>query len=110
VAHTAEPLLDILDKSYDAGCEGSAFYVIQSCCNHSCSPNAHAFKRDGQDTDGAAVVLAKRAIPAGEEVTLSYIDESLPYHERQAALADYGFACACEKCAIETAGPGKARA
>lgn len=64
----AGPLLDALGESYDAGCEGSAFYALQSCLNHSCGPNAHAFKRDGRDTDGAAVILAKRSVAAGEEV------------------------------------------
>lgn len=31
---------------------GTGFYRLQSCCNHSCRPNTHAFKRD-QDTTGA---------------------------------------------------------
>ena len=64
----AEALLEGLGESYDASCEGSGFYALQSCCNHSCAPNAHAFKRYGQDTDGSAVILAKRDIRAGEEV------------------------------------------
>jgi hypothetical protein len=25
---------------------GSAFFALQSCINHSCTPNAKAFKRD----------------------------------------------------------------
>ncbi|BDA42304.1 probable SET and MYND domain-containing protein 5 [Coccomyxa sp. Obi] len=107
---TTRPLLDALGEAYDAACEGSAFYALQSCCNHSCAPNAHAFKRAHIDTDGSAVVLAKRAIASGEEVCLSYIDEDAPYHERRAALADYGFVCSCEKCAADAAAPGKAAA
>lgn len=42
-------------------------------------------------------------LQAGEEITLSYIDESLPYKERQAALADYGFMCCCARCVREKA-------
>lgn len=73
---------------------------MHSCCNHSCSPNAEAFKRD-EDEDGSAVILALRAIKAGEEITLSYIDEEAQLEERQQQLADYGFRCACDRCTAE---------
>ncbi len=106
----AGPLLDGLGDSYDAACEGSCFYALQSCLNHSCAPNAHAFKRKDVDTDGSAVILAKQDIADGDEVVLSYIDESVPYHERQAALKDYGFTCACTRCSADTAPAGKAKA
>ena len=106
----AEPLLDSLGDSYAAACEGSCFYALQSCCNHSCAPNAHAFKRRGVDTDGSAVILAKEDIAAGGEVCLSYIDEAAPYSERQTALRDYGFTCQCRRCAAEAASAGKVSA
>jgi hypothetical protein len=51
-----------------------------------------------QDRDGQAVIIALRRISKNEEVTISYIDEELPYKERQALLADYGFSCKCSKC------------
>eukprot|EP00850_Spirogloea_muscicola_P019088 SM000183S03982 [mRNA] locus=s183:115366:117396:+ [translate_table: standard] len=130
------PLLDLLGNDFGEPCEGmttfcclsvarTAFYVLQSCVNHSCEPNAHAFKRAEvrqlltlsygyglempqaaqlglwQDRDGRATLLALRHIAAGEEVTISYIDESAPWHERQAELADYGFACHCTRCERE---------
>ncbi|PSC68405.1 SET domain-containing [Micractinium conductrix] len=82
------------------GCEGNAFYGLHSCCNHSCAPNAEAFKREG-DQDGDAVILALRPVSAGEEITLSYIDEEAPLAERREQLADYGFECGCDKCAAE---------
>lgn len=50
----AGPLLEALDALEEDGCEGNAFYTLQSCVNHSCAPNAHAFKRD-EDTDGSGV-------------------------------------------------------
>ena len=34
----AEPLLDAVGDSYDAGCEGSAFYALQSCLNQQLRP------------------------------------------------------------------------
>ena len=105
----AEPLLDALGDSYDAGCEGSCFYALQSCMNHSCDPNAHAYKRAGVDTDGSAIILAKRAIEAGEEICISYIEESEPYHVRKSVLEDYGFACSCSRCRADIASAGKTK-
>eukprot|EP00854_Cymbomonas_tetramitiformis_P010851 gene10851-12837_t len=92
-----QPLLDALDTDYDIPCEGTGYYAIQACVNHSCGPNTHAFKRD-QDVDGRAVLLAKTAIAAGEEITISYVNEEEGLKARRAALADYGFLCRCERC------------
>ncbi|KAL8167569.1 hypothetical protein V2J09_009068 [Rumex salicifolius] len=50
------------------------------------------------DRDGQATIIALCSIQVGEEVTISYIDEELPYEERQALLADYGFICKCSRC------------
>ncbi|CAN6457989.1 unnamed protein product [Victoria cruziana] len=94
------PLLDTLGDDYAISCEGTAFFPIHSCMNHSCCPNTKAFKRD-EDKDGQATIIAVRPISRGEEVTISYIDEDLPYEDRQASLADYGFQCKCPKCLEE---------
>ncbi|KAF8067452.1 hypothetical protein N665_1153s0020 [Sinapis alba] len=91
------PFLDALGDEYSDCCQGTAFFPLQSCMNHSCCPNAKAFKRE-EDRDGQAVIIALRRISKNEEVTISYIDEELPYKERQALLADYGFTCKCPKC------------
>lgn len=69
--------------------------------NHSCHPNAKAFKRE-EDRDGQATIVASKPISKGEEVTISYIEEDLPFEERQALLADYGFECKCVKCQEES--------
>ncbi|GJN01663.1 hypothetical protein PR202_ga18944 [Eleusine coracana subsp. coracana] len=84
------PFLDALGEDYSVPCEGTAFFPLQSCMNHSCCPNAKAFKRD-EDKDGHAVIVALEPIGKDDEITISYIDEDLPYEERQAQLADYGF-------------------
>jgi hypothetical protein len=94
------PFLGALGEDYSVPCEGTAFFPLQSCMNHSCCPNAKAFKRD-EDKDGHAVILALKPISKGEEITISYIDEDLSYEERQVQLADYGFTCACSKCQEE---------
>lgn len=96
-----KPFLEALGDDYAAYCEGSAFYTLQSCMNHSCRPNARAFKRD-EDRDGHAVLLALRPIKKGEEVTISYIDEDASLEERRAALADYAFLCRCSRCLEES--------
>ncbi|KAL5082047.1 hypothetical protein RYX36_010468 [Vicia faba] len=92
-----QPILDALGEDYSTCCEGTAFFPLQSCMNHSCCPNAKAFKRD-EDRDGQATIIALRSICKGEEITISYVDEDLPFEERQASLADYGFRCKCPKC------------
>ena len=39
-----EPLLDALGAAYATPADGTAFYRLQSCANHSCAPNAHTLK------------------------------------------------------------------
>ncbi|XP_019082951.1 PREDICTED: histone-lysine N-methyltransferase ATXR2-like [Camelina sativa] len=92
-----KPFLYAIGDGYSDCCQGTAFFPLQSCINHSCCPNAKAFKRE-EDRDGQAVIFALRRISKNEEVTISYIDQELPYKERQALLADYGFSCKCSKC------------
>ena len=41
----------IMDREEEWICLGNSFYSLQACLNHSCVPNAHAFKRE-QDTNG----------------------------------------------------------
>ncbi|XP_031105734.1 histone-lysine N-methyltransferase ATXR2 [Ipomoea triloba] len=94
------PLLDALGDDYSICCQGTAFFPLQSCMNHSCEPNAKAFKRE-EDLDGQATIIALQPIQKGEEITISYIDEDLPVEERQASLADYGFRCRCRRCLEE---------
>ncbi|KAL1821716.1 hypothetical protein ACET3Z_016585 [Daucus carota] len=95
-----KPFLSALGDDYSVCCQGTAFFPLQSCMNHSCLPNAKAFKRE-EDRDGQATIIALRTIHKGEEITISYIDEDLPFEERQASLADYGFSCRCPKCSEE---------
>ncbi|KAL3332842.1 hypothetical protein AABB24_033085 [Solanum stoloniferum] len=101
VEQTTKPILDALGDDYSICCQGTAFFPLQSCMNHSCRPNAKAFKRE-EDRDGQATIIALQPIAKGEEITISYIDEDLPFEERQALLADYGFRCGCSKCLEET--------
>ena len=47
-------------------------------------------------------VEALRDIEAGEELTVSYVDEIEPLAARRAALASYRFECRCAKCERES--------
>ena len=100
-AHPAqlEPLRLALGEDLEGlSIEGTAFYALQSCCNHSCEPAAAA---EGGPS-GAARILALRRIATGEEVTLSYIqEEGAGLEARRAALAAYGFVCRCGRCEAE---------
>lgn len=95
-----QPLLDALDKDYDIPCIGTALYSVQSGMNHDCDPNTEP-RKDENDITGACVLVARRNIAAGEEITISYIPEDLSRDERQDALADYGFVCRCKRCEEE---------
>eukprot|EP00882_Tetradesmus_deserticola_P014358 GHRQ01015269.1.p3 GENE.GHRQ01015269.1~~GHRQ01015269.1.p3 ORF type:complete len:150 (+),score=94.76 GHRQ01015269.1:785-1234(+) len=93
-----QPLLEALGDDADAPAEGTGFYALQSCVNHSCAPNAAATCLPS----GRMVVRALRHIPAGCEVLLSYIEEEgASLQERRALLRDYGFVCDCERCSAE---------
>ncbi|KAI5395775.1 Histone-lysine N-methyltransferase atxr2 [Lathyrus oleraceus] len=52
-----QPIPNALGEDYSTCCEGTAFFPLQSCMNHSCCPNAKAFKRD-EDRDGQATIIA----------------------------------------------------
>jgi hypothetical protein len=122
------------DDLAGAGTQGTAFYALQSCCNHACAPAARAEGR----ARGDVALVALRDLAIGEELTISYLplddddgeeeeedaedgeeeeeEEAgepssappppppvvpMPLAERRAALRDYGFECACERCEAE---------
>ena len=95
----ADSIKDALEEGLEecSNCEGTGFYAIQSCANHSCQPNASIQCRDSN----ICTIIAKTTIRAGEEVLISYIDEQGPLSERQNALLDYGFVCSCQLCTSE---------
>lgn len=77
--------------TYIANCQ----CLVGSLVNHSCAPNTR-----WQWKDGVISFVAKRDIPAGEEVTISYgpSSSSQTYKSRQTRLNHYLFACACSAC------------
>ncbi|XP_072178029.1 protein-lysine N-trimethyltransferase SMYD5-like [Diadema setosum] len=80
-------------------CEGSALYRLQSCCNHSCTPNAEIRFLHNNST---LSLVAVADIAEGEEILISYLDEcsrERSRHSRQKELREnYLFTCNCSKC------------
>ena len=93
---------DGVSSGYGELVEGSGFYRLHSCFNHSCDPNCRVLVPRDDTENSKAIVQTLRDVEAGEELTFSYLeDESEPYQVRQEQLRDYGFKCRCSKCLLE---------
>ncbi|KAJ3124703.1 hypothetical protein HK100_011140 [Physocladia obscura] len=111
--------------------EGNGLHTIHATINHSCTPNAMVFKdastlvpnnvskSETKIRNGSTIVIAIKDIKAGEEITVSYLDEGAvnEYDEdedveeekeidedhiawRAMSLKEYGIRkCECPKCA-----------
>lgn len=100
----AEDLFDVSRRLF-GGFKGQALFSLLCLVNHSCEPSTVA--RFSSWKGRAMVRLeALRDIEAGEELTMSYIDEGESLEERKVALASYGFVCGCDKCVGEGARGG----
>jgi hypothetical protein len=81
--------------------DGTAFFILTCKINHSCEPNVRVRYQINPAKGLELQMTAVRPIAAQEELLQSYIDQFQPKPERQKALKDYGFTCACSKCASE---------
>ena len=98
-------------RQYFPPLDGTALFSVICCLNHSCAPNVRvewsppgeeAFHNFDQKNEALqAKIVALRDIEEGEELCFSYIDTSLPIHERRMKLRDYGFLCECARCLSE---------
>lgn len=122
-----EDILAILRSALDGGegdagedifapLDGTALYSLVCCMNHSCRPNCvvrypgRRYRELGGRDGGAATadplvaeVVLLEDVPAGEELTQSYVSREMGLTERRRALEDYGFSCACPRCLEEEA-------
>jgi len=74
---------------------GTALYALASLAQHECEPSCDVVLAVG----GALALRARRDIPAGGGVTITYLDSSLPRQLRQRKLmGGYGFECRCAMC------------
>ncbi|CAM9805426.1 unnamed protein product [Ectocarpus sp. 8 AP-2014] len=102
--------------------DGTALYPLICCMNHSCRPKClvrypgrRGEKKASADPEKAAGAGAASAdplvaelvlledVPAGEELTQSYVTRDMGLVERREALEDYGFFCMCPRCLEEEA-------
>ncbi|CAH3015610.1 unnamed protein product [Porites evermanni] len=87
-------------------CEGSGLYALQSCCNHSCEPNAEVTFPFNNST---LVLKALYNIQPGEEIVICYLgecDRDRSRYSRQRLLREnYLFTCTCPKCESEAGDP-----
>ena len=67
---------------------------LQAMINHSCSPNASwSFK--GRELS----LIASRALSVGEEIHISYVEDTGDYFQRRRMLKSiWSFDCNCELC------------
>ncbi|KAL2199453.1 hypothetical protein P885DRAFT_67477 [Corynascus similis CBS 632.67] len=63
--------------------------------NHDCRPNVHY-----RISNFTHTTIAVRDIPAGEELTVSYIYGMVPRAERLEQLREWGFTCTCPQCTL----------
>ena len=82
-----------------AAASGSAALPAAAMLQHSCAPNlALMFP----EADARFEFVAARPLEDGEELFVSYVDETLPVRERRRALRrGYGFECRCEACVAD---------
>lgn len=76
--------------------QGAGLYPVLNSMNHSCDPNVTSMS---STTSNKMQVITLCPIQEGEELTVSYIDESLPRTQRQELLwQQYRFRCRCTRC------------
>ena len=77
----------------------SSIKPLFSMFNHDCDPSADW---PADHLGGPVLVLAKRDIKKGEEITVSYVLNELPeIHRRASLIAQIGMMCECVRCQAE---------
>ena len=80
---------------------GAGVFALHSCLNHSGAPNAYVVF----SVNNEIAVRLRRAVAAGDEITITYIPELFlrleRFEARRARLANYFFTCDCECCVAE---------
>ncbi|XP_056646158.1 histone-lysine N-trimethyltransferase SMYD5 [Diorhabda sublineata] len=86
--------------------EGVALYRLQSCCNHSCDPNAVV---KFMNNNHRLSLVALKDIEEGEEICISYLDDCVLTKSRHSRckelMNNYLFVCRCDRCNNESDQP-----
>lgn len=83
---------------------GSGVYLMASLINHECCPNVARFDYFDRPGPGNSSLMfrALHDLPAGTEVTQSYVPINWSYRQRQRQLRDvFHFTCNCSRCQTE---------
>ena len=78
------------------GVAGCGVGINISRINHSCCPNCENIFNEGK-----IEITANQNISAGQEITISYINDFKNFKERQENCHKLGFVCSCELCKDE---------
>lgn len=79
--------------------------LLASMMEHSCSPSART-DVSSEESGSVVTLRTKRPVKAGESLSISYVMQDAPVHERRRQLRlQHGFVCTCERCAQELAAP-----
>ena len=97
----AEDLYDVSRRLFPMFA-GQALFPLLCLVNHSCEPSATT-RYSSWKGRTMVRVEALRDVKKGEELSVSYVDETEPFAKRAKALAAYGFACACALCVAQRA-------
>ena len=81
--------------------DGTAFFLTICKINHSCEPNMFVRYTCVEKFGVCAEAVSMKSIAESEELVQSYVDQTLPYQERQESLTDYGFICTCSLCSAQ---------
>lgn len=74
---------------------GTALYSTCSLVNHACEPSLDVVMSPGGDI----ALRARRDLREGDELTITYLDSSMPVALRRRRLYhNYGFECGCDMC------------
>ncbi len=83
--------------------QAAGIYPLGALLNHSCAPNCVITYEEGTHIQE---IRTNCDVPAGTELTHSFVDVALPTLQRQAHLLSlYGFECRCARCAYSPALP-----
>ncbi|KAK4883114.1 hypothetical protein RN001_006433 [Aquatica leii] len=86
--------------------EGVALFSLQSSANHSCVPNSEPTYLHN---NSRLSLVALKDIAAGEEITISYLDECNLFRSRHSRhkilMENYLFICQCPKCESQVNDP-----
>ncbi|KAF9293834.1 hypothetical protein BGZ88_004835 [Linnemannia elongata] len=96
---SVEPSPEQYRSERDAPVVGAGFYRVTSYMSHSCEPNT---KIAYQDHNNNLAVVATKAVKAGEELHVGFIDqkngELSTEQRRQELFQHYRFKCMCSRC------------